>query len=579
MAKAKKRRKGDSSPQQKKTERRSISQTVDDILERRWVSSVFLAVLFLIALIVRLSYLKYYQSPLTGDAAIYAKIAWGIKNGYGLHWWSVVWSPFYPFITVIFSVFSGSLESATWLVSLILGSLTVVPFFFLAKNMFNHRAAYLGSFLVVFSPAVIVISEVPLSEATYAFFLLTTLLCGWSLIRKRSYLYASLFGLASGICYLTRPEFLVAFAALFLTFIVIEARRKTTQKPGSLVLALVCMIAFLIPAFYYMNFMHSQTGHWILSGKTAHNILKQEAYAKGADYSGQREALAQVLDGLTPEGEVKGKVLLGKESMFSFLRTPGFFGSYFKNLWLGIRKMNLFFLPFLLFSLFYIFSWKTEKRGWQKRLFLLLSFCPILTMPIFFAPAGRLIEPYAPILILMTVAGMLNLEALVAKPRGDRRPDRKGAAGFYAAVLLVGLLSVFSVAQAGRTAENHERVFQATKRGSEEFKSLGQWADRTLPKDASVMCLSWDTFFFYCNRRTFTVPFAPWEEVIRFAKANRIDHLLVSVSLQASWRDDLTFLLEPLRDRSKTPPDSNLRLLEIYHPPSGMGAVLYKFQF
>ncbi len=90
MVKGKKRRKEDSFPQQKKSETNSIWQRVDDILQRRWTRLAFLAALFLIALIVRLSYLKYYQSPLTGDALVYAKIAWGIKNGHGLHWWSVV---------------------------------------------------------------------------------------------------------------------------------------------------------------------------------------------------------------------------------------------------------------------------------------------------------------------------------------------------------------------------------------------------------------------------------------------------------------------------------------------------------
>ncbi len=579
MVKRKKEHAKASSRDGKGGETSSLSQRVDDILLNRWVSLVFLAVLFLIALLIRLSYSRYFQSALTGDAVIYAKIAWGIRNGHGLHWWSVVWSPFYPFVMVLFSIFTGSLEIAASAVSLVLGSLLVVPFFFLAKGMFDHRVAYLASILVVFFPALVVISEVPLSEATYAFFLVITLLCGWRFFMRKSHLSAFLFGIFGATCYLTRPEFLVAFGFLLLLFLIIEVKAKERTRRNVLALLAVSIVGFMVLALPYVNYMHSQTGHWILSGKMAHNILKERAYARGTDYSGQREALAQVLDGLTPEGQLKGKVLLGQESMLSFLKTPGFFGDYFKRIWLGWKKINLFFLPFLLFSLFYLFSWKLEKGAAKQRLFLLLSFSPMVTMPVFFAVAGRLIEPYASVIILMTVAGMLNLARLVA--RRKTRPGLLGIGGpaLGAALLVVVLLSVFSLAQADRMAENNQKIYQATRQGAVEFKKLGLWADKTLPKDARVMCLSWDSVLFYCYRQAWPVPFATWEEIARFARENHIGYLLISQSMQSSWREDLAFLLGPLKDRSLAPQDSDLKLVNIYRASSGLGAVLYEFEF
>ena len=579
MVKRKKENAKASSRDGKGGETSSLSQRADDILLNRWVSLVFLTALFLIALLIRLSYSKYFQSALTGDAVIYAKIAWGIKNGHGLHWWSVVWSPFYPFVMVLFSIFTGSLETAASAVSLVLGSLLVVPFFFLAKSMFSHRVAYLASILAVFFPALVVISEVRLSEATYAFFLMITLLCGWRLFVKRSYLWAVLFGIFGATCYLTRPEFLVAFACLLLLYLIAELRARDRTRPNPLVLVVVSLVGFSILALPYINYMHSQTGRWILSGKLAHNILKERAYARGADYSAQRAALAQVLDGLTPEGQLKGRVLLGQEGMFSLLGKPGFFGNYFKRIWLGCKKINLFFLPFLLFSLFYLFSWKLEKQGVRQRLFLLLSFSPLLSMPVFFAVAGRLIEPYASVIILMTVAGMFNLARLIVRRKTPPGHLGIGGPALGAALLVVVLLSVFSLAQADRMAENYQRIYQASKQGAEEFKKLGQWADKTLPKDAKVMCLSWDSVLFYCHRQAWPVPFATWEEIVRFAGENHIGYLLISQSMQSSWREDLAFLLEPLKDRSLAPQDSNLKLVNIYRAPSGLGAVLYQFEF
>jgi len=593
----------------KESEGNLVSPKVDAILQKKWVSLSFLGVLFLIAFLVRLSFLKYYKAQLFGDATVYAKIAWGIKNGHGLHWWSVVWSPFYPFMIFLFSLLLGSLETSAYAVSLFLGSLMVVPFFFLAKKIFNYQCAYLGSILMVFFPALVVNSAMPLSEATYTFFLLITILFGWFLISKKSYLYSALFGISSGVCYLTRPEFLVAFAFLLLVFVVIQIKSRTILKSRIFVLLLISLLGFLILAFPYIKFMHSQTGHWILSGKTAHNILKQKAYSKSLSYLQQRKAFGEVLDGLTPEGEINGKVLLGKESMLSFVTTPGFFGDYFKRTLVGMKDINLFFSLFLLLSLFYIFSGKVDQstgdrsaqtggrltalsgEGWKKRIYLLCAFTPILTMPIFFIPAGRLIEPYSPLLILLSVNGILNIRKARAKigsrgkgqeSRGNRiRVKTKDSSPIasFAIFSIVALLSIFSLAKATTMAEGYQSTFQTLKQESEELKKLGWWADQILPKDAVVMFLSGDSFLFYSNRVVFTIPFAPYERIVEFAKKNRVSYLVASLGKEVSWRDDLAFLLEPLKDRSKAPEDSKLKLVDIYQAPSGLGAVMYKFVY
>lgn len=556
-----------------------ISRKADALLQKRAVSLAYLGILFLIALLVRLSHLEYFQAPLVGDAAIYGKIAWGIKNGHGLHWWSVVWPPSYPLMMLLFSLVVGSLESAASAASLVLGSLIVVPFFFLARRIVGYRSAYLGAFLVVFFPALVAISATSLSEATYTFFLLVTLFLGWLLITVRSLLYALLFGLLSGICYLTRPEFLVTFALLLLVFLIVEMKKKIHRRLKTVALLAICLVGFLILVFPYVNFMHSQTGHWILSGKTAHNILKQKAYSKGLNYLEQRKAFAQVLDGLTPEGEIKGKVLLGEESMVSYVTSPGFFAGYLKNAWKGVSGLNLFLLLFFLLSLFYLFSWKIDKAPWEKRAFLLCAFSPILTMPIFFSPAGRLIQPYAPLLVLLSVAGILNIRKGLGKFSKGSGQGSSLSLGAFAVLLVVALLSVFSWTGATGMAEDHQATFRNLKLESEEFKKLGLWADRILPKDAAVMYLSGDSFFFYCNRVTFPIPFTSLDRVIEFARKNKVGYLVLSLGKEASWRKDLSFLLEPIKDRSKIPGRPELSLIDVYKAPSGLGGVLYKIEF
>jgi 4-amino-4-deoxy-L-arabinose transferase-like glycosyltransferase len=577
--KSKKRPQADSPKKKDKQQSILISPQVDELLRKRWFELAFVGFLFLIALLVRLSYLKYYHAPLAGDAAIFGKIAWGIKNGHGLHWWSMVWPPLYPFMIFLFSFVVGSLESAAFAVSLVLGSLAVLPFFFLAKKAFDYRVAYLGSVLVVFFPTVIVTSTVPLSEATYTFFLLTTLAAGWSLMMRRTYLSAISFGLLSGICYLTRPEFLVCFGLLLLVFLIFQIKRKSFKIPSVLPLLAICLAGFLVLALPYVNFMHSQSGHWILSGKTAHNVLKQKAYAKGMNYLEQRKAFAEVLDGLTEEGQVKGKVLLGEESMLSYLISPGFLGSYLRNFWMGLKKMSLFFLIFLFLALFYIFSPRLDKERWQKRVYLLCAFSPMLTMPIFFVPAGRLTEPYAPLLILLSVGGILNIRKSLAALVKHTGKTSSFTLSSFATLLAVVLLLLFSLTKTTQMAEDHQGTFRNLKFESQELKKLGSLADRVLPQDAEVIFLSGDSFFFYCNRPTFPIPYAPFERIVQFAKKEGADHLVASSGKEASWREDLSFLFEPLKDPSKVPGDRGLKLVETYLAPSGLGAVIYKFVY
>jgi hypothetical protein len=272
-------------------------------------------------------------------------------------------------------------------------------------------------------------------------------------------------------------------------------------------------------------------------------------------------------------------VLLGEESIFGYVTSSGFFGGYLTNTWKGLKTVNLFLLIFLVLSLFYLLSWRIDKASWEKRVFLLCAFSPILTMPIFFSPAGRLTQPYAPLLILLSVAGILNIRKALGRFSGGSERGGNLSLGALAVLLAVVILSVLSWTQATAVAESHQNTFRNLKLESEEFKKLGLWADRTLPKDAAVMYLSGDSFFFYCNRFTSPVPFASLDRIAEFAKRNGLDHLVVSLGKQADWRKDLSFLLQPLTDPGNVPQTGRLSLVDIYRSPSGLGAVLYKFEF
>src|SRR4029450_9110035 len=103
------------------------------------------------------------------------------------------------------SLMAGPLALPARLVSMVMGSLLVVPVFLIAKQVSERRVDYLAAILVALHPLLVRSSGTTYSETTYITLLLTAM--SWTLQAfrsgtRRSYATAGVF---YGLAYLTRP--------------------------------------------------------------------------------------------------------------------------------------------------------------------------------------------------------------------------------------------------------------------------------------------------------------------------------------------------------------------------------------
>ncbi|HLD30437.1 MAG TPA: glycosyltransferase family 39 protein, partial [bacterium] len=114
--------------------------------------------------------------------------------------------PFYPFLISIVQFLTGNYELAGIWISVIMGTLLVLPVFFLGKEIFNVQAGILSGLVTAVHPLLNISSGSVLTESTYHFFLATSVLFGWYAFLSGKVRTTLLFGFFTTLAYLTRPE-------------------------------------------------------------------------------------------------------------------------------------------------------------------------------------------------------------------------------------------------------------------------------------------------------------------------------------------------------------------------------------
>ena len=108
-------------------------------------------------------------------------------------------------------VWLSGLVTGDWILggrlfNVVIGSLSVVPAYLIARVLFGHWAGLCAAWFLTFHAHAARYSADVLSEPLYLFCVLWAVLFGLLSVRERQRRWAALCGLASGLAYLTRPE-------------------------------------------------------------------------------------------------------------------------------------------------------------------------------------------------------------------------------------------------------------------------------------------------------------------------------------------------------------------------------------
>ncbi|MDX6696247.1 MAG: hypothetical protein QOF02_3850 [Blastocatellia bacterium] len=257
---------------------RTLSQLKRRLSESHWRTPLGW---MLSAFLLRLLLLWRFEQAISPDGVQYVALGRSLLAGNLHEGLSVYWPPLYPLLVGLSSLLFADAELAGRLVSVVAGSLLVIPCYRLMRDWHGERAARTGASLVALHPLLIYYSTVLLTEATYTLLFTCGVLAGWSALssaRARSFLLA---GATFGACYLLKPE-----AAGFLLLLLVPTLcRKLFDKASSFKTAarnaLALCAGFMLAAAPYLLYLRAQTGAWTLSGKVAAHLWQGSRLAGG----------------------------------------------------------------------------------------------------------------------------------------------------------------------------------------------------------------------------------------------------------------------------------------------------------
>ncbi len=183
-------------------------------------------------------------------------------------------APLYPLLIGLLSRLGFPLEPAGRLISLVLGTLAIVPLYLLGNRLFkNSGISFLAGLLFAVHPYLVRFSVDVLKETSYIFFLVTSLWLVWEALASKKLWLHLLAGTAIGLACLTRADGVEIFILAGIWIIISE-----TLEPGKKYRRIIVSLCFLsIFSFSlvapYMWHIKQTTGEWNLSKKKKIEVL------------------------------------------------------------------------------------------------------------------------------------------------------------------------------------------------------------------------------------------------------------------------------------------------------------------
>jgi 4-amino-4-deoxy-L-arabinose transferase-like glycosyltransferase len=238
--------------------------------------ATFVFLCITLAFVIRLFFVKY-QYVINTDGVYYATLGRRLISGDFRGGFSTYWSPLYPLLVGLASLWFSDLEFAGRFVSLLAGALLVLPVYLLIREFYGRSAATVGALLAVIYPILIQISTLLMTESVYTLAFTSALLIGWYGLKDGGAWKYAATGLLMGCCYLLKPE-AVAYPGLFVVLALgsrlIDKDRPLRDLTFNVV---VFLVAFSVLALPYVVYVRAMTGSWSISSKVVNNLAPNQS--------------------------------------------------------------------------------------------------------------------------------------------------------------------------------------------------------------------------------------------------------------------------------------------------------------
>jgi len=459
------------------------------------------------------------------------------------------YAPLFPAVTGLLYPLTRNMKLNSDIAYVLFGTLTLLPFYALAKRLLGTSVALIASAWLCLYPMLTsaVLFWGTMLEPLYLFLVFSALYAAWIAWEDQRVLAYLTAGGLLGLAYLTKPEAIAYLGLMVVLFVVANLWRRTLLRPGTLLGIVGSVLAFALVISPYIAFLYQQTGRIMITGKLGVTYVAGEG-AVVNDPGLYDRALSQ----LDEAGEeiIWFSMDRFKYDLGEIIRADP--AGFVRRTWRNFNRLEstLFTRPvFPLYLLILLgigwFASPWDKERAAKELFLIAAVLPVLIFLPFHIEL-RYFAPALPILWLWVARGLSALARWVDATLGNLGWATRWRSGLSKALLAVCsiLMALFFVALQPQVVQEGLATMGTSRRDA------GLWLQQNTPTDAFVM--SRDTEVpFYAQRRWAATPHEDYETFIAYVQKRGADYLVMDEREVTVIRPQL----ERLLDEDAPPPE------------------------
>jgi 4-amino-4-deoxy-L-arabinose transferase-like glycosyltransferase len=510
-----------------------------------------LAILILVSLVLRTALVRIdrvvrYDEPdyLILGRNLFSGRGYAVTDRAELHY-----APLFPVVTGLLYPLTRNMKLNSDIAYVLFGTLTLLPFYGLAKRLFDTRTAVIATTWLCLYPMLTsaVLFWGTLLEPLYLFLVFSALYATWVAWEDKQPLAYLAAGGLLGLAYLTKPEAIAYMGLLLALAVVANLWRRTLLQPRTMLGIVGSVLAFALVISPYIAFLYQQTGRIMITGKLGVTYVAGEG-AVVNDPGLYDRALSE----LDEAGEeiIWFSMDRFKYDLWDIIRADP--ARFVYRTWRNINRLESTLFSRQVFPLYLLMlvgigwfgsPWNREQT--VKELFLIAAVLPVLVFLPFHIEL-RYFATALPILWLWVVRGLDALaewanQTLANLGVAARR--RSGVSTALVASVTVLMVLFFLAVQPQVVQEGLSRM--GTSR-----RDAGLWLKENSGVDVLVM--SRDTEVpFYAQRRWAATPHEDYQTFIAYVQKRRADYVVVDEREATVIRPQLKSLL----DEASPPPE------------------------
>jgi 4-amino-4-deoxy-L-arabinose transferase-like glycosyltransferase len=452
------------------------------------------------------------------------------------------YAPLFPVVTGVLYSLTHDMKLNSDIAYVLFGTLTLLPFYWLAKRLSGQRIAIMATAFLSLFPALTaaVIFWGTMLEPLYLFLLYSALCTVWLAWTKKSIAAHLAAGALFGLAYLTKPEAIAYLGSTFAFLVVGNLVRRSLFSRRVAAGLLAGILAFALVISPYIAFLYRHTGRILVTGKLGVTFVAGLG-AVVHDPGLYDRALSR----LDEAGE---EIIWFSEDRFKYSIVDEIKADprgFIRRIWLNVNALEaaLFardVLPFyslILIGLAWFGSaWSRERAA--KQLLLIAAVVPVLIFLPFHVEL-RYFAPMLPVLLLWLAEGIWALaDWLQQSWRSWGFTEWRGAllSRGMAVLLALFILLYFAILQP-RVVNDGLANMNPSRR------EAGLWLKSHAPPEAVVMSRDPEVPF-YAERTWVATPNEEYAVFIDYVRKRGADYVVVDEREVTVIRPQLSFLLE-----------------------------------